>query len=121
MEKTTNDAKTMQCCATRGHLIPDAADRITCAEPRLTDCKAVGLGLRRPAAQAWISASLSPQKPGLSRGFQAEPGPHTTRSGKWRNGKLGCCMLETARLILMLESVSIAASTSKAEQFADRA
>ena len=36
-----------------------------------------GLG---PKARASISVSLSPPKPGLSRGFQAEPGPHITTS-----------------------------------------
>ena len=37
-----------------------------------------GLG---PKARASISVSLSPPKPGLSRGFQAEPGPHITKRG----------------------------------------
>ena len=37
-----------------------------------------GLGLPWLTARAPISESLSPQKPGPSRGFQAEPSPHIT-------------------------------------------
>jgi hypothetical protein len=39
-----------------------------------------GLG---PKARASISVSLSPPKPGLSCGFQAEPGPHITKDGSF--------------------------------------
>ena len=51
---------------------------IPSVRPRPRPKPSRGLGLPGLAARASTFGSLSPQKPGLSHGFQAEPSPHIT-------------------------------------------
>jgi len=61
---------------TRG--VASTREYLSSVRPRPRPKPSRGLGLPGLVARAPTFGSLSPQKPGLSHGFQAEPSPHIT-------------------------------------------
>ena len=69
-----------------------------------------GLGSWWPGAQAWVFRSLSCEKPGLSRCFQAEPGLHITRrcwSQGWYIGNYLPCIITQIQSFILPSNTNI--------------